>query len=323
MPTLDRDVAALLRELDDTLPATDPNQPPALVRQQFALMIKQLRTTQPEPFAGVVADVHVPGPAGPVHARTYAPAISGAARRASTTSGLTVWIHGGGWVVGDLDSADPSARALATRTGALVVSVDYRLAPEHPFPAALDDCRAVLEHAAAGGFSKGGQPAWTAVGGDSAGGNLAAALALDAPSRGVQLAAALLIYPALDPRRATPSHRDFADGYLLTTQAMRYYWNAYAGSSALTAGDHLLQPAESTDVSSFPPTVLTTAGFDPLRDEGDAFATRLTSAGVPLTHLRAEGLTHGWLDMTDRVTAARTERARTFSAFAQLLADPS
>ncbi|PRY14024.1 alpha/beta hydrolase [Kineococcus rhizosphaerae] len=310
MTTLDPDVAAALRDLDGLLPRTAPDSPPAAVREQYRLVLSHLRTGTPAEFSGSSVDAAVPGPHGPVPVRRYTP------HGWRAGGPVVVWIHGGGWVVGDLDSAEPSAQTLAAATGAHVVSVGYRLAPENRFPAALQDCLAVVRCEA-------GRTSRLGVGGDSTGGNLAAAAALAARSAGAAVDAVLLVYPALDARTGSDSYRTFADGPFLTRAAMEYYWAAYGGGaeSADPADPHL-QPSRAGDLQRFPPTVLTTAGFDPLQDEGTAFAGRLAATGTPVLHLHAPALPHGWLEMTDRSPAALAERTRTWRAFGALLRRP-
>ncbi|MCX4980289.1 alpha/beta hydrolase [Streptomyces sp. NBC_00572] len=201
---------------------------------------------------------------------------------------VVVFAHGGGWVLGDLDTHDRTCRALASRTGATVVSVDYRRAPEHRFPAAEDDVCTALGWAA---DRCPGRP--LVVAGDSSGGNLAAAAALRArDGAGPPLAGQLLVYPALDHRLEGRSARDFAEGYFHTTAHMRWYWRQYVGPDGDPAA---ASPGLAADVTGLPPALLVLADCDPLRDEGLAHARRLSAAGVPTEVRLHTGMFHGFL----------------------------
>jgi acetyl esterase len=240
----------------------------------------------PEPVAGI-DDRVIPGPAGRIPVRVYTPTGAG-------PFPVLVYFHGGGWVIGNLETIDAPLRALTNRAGCVTVSVDYRLAPEAKFPAAIDDCYAatcwVAEHAR----SLGGDPARLAVGGDSAGGNLAAAVALMARDRGgPALAYQALIYPALSCDYTTPSYRDNADGYLLTRNAMAWFWGHYLTSED-DARNPYACPLQVGDLSGLPPALVITAEYDPLRDEGEAYADRLRRAGVQIDLRRHEGMIHGF-----------------------------
>jgi acetyl esterase len=212
---------------------------------------------------------------------------------------VVLYAHGGGWVVGDLDSADFLARSAARRLRARVVSVDYRCAPENAFPAAYNDCAAVLAE-----LGKKHPDARIAAIGDSAGANLVGALA--AASRhqdDMRVDAQLLLYPALDPLMTSDSMSRMAEGYILTKADMAYYWSCYL-SDPKHASDPRATPAALTDLAGMPPTVLVTAGFDPLHDEGMAYARRLVEADVATTYLTFPTLVHGFVDMAGRVPAA-------------------
>lgn len=206
-----------------------------------------------------------------------------------------VYLHGGGWALGDLDTHDVLCRRLAVEAGRVVVAVGYRLAPEHPFPAGLEDALAVLRWAC----GRGGR---VEVGGDSAGGNLAAAACIALRDAGEPVPALqVLIYPGLDQRRVHPSHRAFAEGPLLTAADMDWYQGHYAYPDP---DDALASPLRVTDVRGLPPAVVGTAGFDPLRDEGEAFAARLREAGVPVAHLDEGALVHGYAQMDGAIPEA-------------------
>jgi acetyl esterase len=241
-----------------------------------------------------VSDRKVPGPHGDIPVRVYVPQVSGDGGRALP---LVVYVHGGGWVFMSIETHDTTCRRLALQSGAIVVSVEYRLAPEHPFPIPLDDAFAATEWVVAHASELGGDASRVAVMGDSAGGNLSAAIALLARERGgPKLAAQVLVYPALDPAGDTPSYRENASGYLLDEPGMRWFWSQY-----LQDGDHeknpLAAPLRAEDLAGLPPATIITAEFDPLRDEGEAYAARLREAGVPATATRYDGMIHGFLGM--------------------------
>lgn len=261
----------------------------------------------PEQVAAVTDDA-VDGPAGPVPVRTYVPA--------DDHGGVLVYLHGGGWVVGDLETHDPVCRRVANATGAVVVSVDYRLAPEDPHPAPLNDAWAALL-AVAGRYPD--RP--LGVAGDSAGASLAAGLAVRARDRGgPALAGQLLFYPALDPACGTPSMIENADGYFLTADAMRWFWAQYLGGPAGADAEAApLGRDAPADPSGLAPAVVATAGFDPLRDEGRAWADALEAAGVPVTRVAGPGLIHGFVAFLGVVEAADAAAGEALDAFAALL----
>jgi acetyl esterase len=260
----------------------------ALERRRFAEF-----AAAPEPVAEV-RDTAVPGPAGAIPVRIHRPA-------AEPPIGTFVWLHGGGWVVGSPALCDDQARAIANASACVVVSADYRLAPEHPYPAGLEDCLAVVRWAAAGGA--GPAAGRLIAGGDSAGGNLAAAVTLvarDAGEPAIDLQ--VLVHPALDRDAGTASARAFAVGHGLGADAMRWFWDQYAGPPA----DPLVSPLRAASFEDLPPAVIVTAGCDILRDEGEEYARRLAAAGVPVTLRRYEGMMHGFLAHAGVVDGART-----------------
>ena len=243
-----------------------------------------------EPVAHV-ENRSIPGPAGAVPVRVYR--SKGAAAPAP---GL-VYFHGGGWVVGDLESHDNFCRALANRTHAVVVSVDYRLAPEHRCPAAAEDCYAATRWVAEHGAAIGVDGARIAVAGDSAGGNLAAVVALLARDRGgPSLRHQVLIYPVADHDFETPSYRDNATGYLLTRASMQWFWSHYAPDEAQRSEAHA-SPLRAEKLVGLPPATVITAEYDPLRDEGEAYAARLREAGVATVATRYDGQVHGFVSL--------------------------
>ena len=239
-----------------------------------------------------VEDLQAPGPHGDVPVRLYA---------ASTKPGLPilVYFHGGGWVLGDLETHDGTCRTLAKLIDGIVIAVDYRLAPEHKFPVALDDCYAATRWAAENAASLGGDAQRIAVGGDSAGGNLSACVALKARDEGTpRLVHQLLVYPVTDRRFDTASYRDNAEGYFLSRADMEWFWNHYLTSDA-DADNPYAAPLRATDLRGLPPATVVTAEFDPLRDEGEAYAARLKEAGVPVDLRRYDGVIHGFFSMGD------------------------
>jgi acetyl esterase len=250
----------------------------------------QVTGGRPEPVDQVISR-EVPGPSGAIAVRMYVPE----GRPAELNLPGLVFFHGGGWVRGSLNSHDILCRSLANGGGCIVVSVDYRMAPEHTFPAAIDDAvaatRWVAEHAAEIGIDA----TRLAIGGDSAGGNLAAAVALVLrDAGGPPLVHQLLIYPVTDYNFDTASYADNAEGYMLTREAMRFYWQLYLGDAS-NGDDQRASPLRARDCSQLPPATLMTAEFDPLRDEGRAYADRLQASGTPVTYREYAGMVHGFV----------------------------
>ncbi len=210
---------------------------------------------------------------------------------------ILIWCHGGGMVVGDLETADPTARHLTVETGCVTVSVDYRLAPETKFPGACDDCYAAAVWASDNAASIQGDASRMAVGGDSAGGNLAAVVAQMARDRARPgLVFQLLVYPMTALDFDTPSYADNADGYLLTRDSMKWYWEQYLGASD-DAEHAYAVPSTARSFRDLPPALVITAEFDPLRDEGEAYAEKLEAAAVPTACSRYDGMIHGFFGM--------------------------
>jgi acetyl esterase len=254
-----------------------------------------------------VRELTIPGPAGDLAARLYTPAPGG-------DLPLLVHYHGGGHVVGDLDSCEGACRLFARHAGVAVLSVDYRLAPEHPFPAAVDDAVAGFTWAAGHAAELGVDEARIGVGGDSAGGNLAAAVCLAArDGGGPQPAFQLLIYPAVDLTRRRPSRDLFADGLQLTDTDIEWYREQYLPDEA-DLQNPLASPLLADDLSGLPPAHVATAGFDPLRDEGEDYARALVAAGVPASCRRHEGMVHGFGNYMQIVPAAREAMLETAGA---------
>jgi acetyl esterase len=268
------------------------------------------------PAPGVAAyDRPIPTASGPRRARVYVPESAAA----SIAPGL-VFFHGGGWVLGSIESYDRLCRVLAERAAVKVVSVDYRLAPEHPFPAAPEDAivttRWVLDHASRLGLDA----SRIAVGGDSAGGNLAALASLALRDDERRPAFQLLIYPATDLTRASPSHAMFQEGYFLGNAAMDWYLGHYLRDPA-DARNPLASPLRVDDLSRLPPALVITAGFDPLRDEGKAYAEKMRAAGVDVELASFPGQMHGFLFLAaavrDAVRAVDLAAARLRKALAK------
>jgi len=261
-----------------------------------------------------VQDRVVPGPAGELPVRVYTP-------EGEPPFPIVVFFHGGGWVVGTLDSYDPLCRALAAAVPAVVVSVGYRLAPEDRWPAAVEDAYAATVWASRKAAELGGAQHRLAVAGDSAGGNLAAVVALGARDRGgPPIAFQLLVYPVLDAAADTASWRDHAEDFHLTAAGMRWYWDHYLGPADGSAPD--ASPLRAAFLGGLPPALVIGAEHDILRDEGEAYAARLRDAGVAATASRYPGVVHGffrWRAVTGAADAALQEAA---AALRSALAGP-
>jgi acetyl esterase len=247
-------------------------------------------TAMPSPIElASITDRTIPGPAGEIPVRIYRP---------SADAGLpvTVFFHGGGWVIGDLESHDHCCRTIASKAECVVVAVDYRLAPEAKFPAAVDDAWAATEWVATHADELGVDATRLAVAGDSAGGNLAAVVAnLSRDHEHVEIVQQALIYPVTDGSCDRPSMTENAEGYLLTRTAMDFFHEHYTVSAA-DVNDPRYSPILS-DLEGAPPAVVVTAGFDPLRDQGNAYAVKLSDAGVDVDHVEYEGMFHGFFSM--------------------------
>ena len=268
------------------------------IRTNFAMLV-DLGAGPPEAVAEV-RDFEVPAANGPaVPVRVYRPA--GAAANA-TELPVVVFFHGGGWTIGGIDDYDPIARRIANASGALVVSVGYRLAPENPHPAALDDCWAVTAWVAEHAAEIGGDPSRFALMGDSAGGNIAAVLALSCARRGgPHPAIQVLVYPVTDCDFDTLSYHENGNGYLLDTALMRWFFDCYTRGGS-NPGDPTISPLRDTDLRSgelhgIAPAFVLTAEYDPLRDEGEVYAAALGEAGVEVELTRYEGMIHAFFGL--------------------------
>ena len=250
----------------------------------------KLRPRAPGPEVAKVEDRSIPGPDGDVPVRIYIPEGSG-------PFPILVWYHGGGWVIGDLESADGPSRHLCVGADCVVVSVDYRLAPETKFPGPAEDCYAATQWVVNNAAAINGDPARIAVGGDSAGANLATAISLMARDRnGPAISFQLLVYPVTERNFSTASYHDNATGYSLTQAGMRWFWDQYLADDADAANPYAA-PAQAANLSGLPPALVITAEFDPLRDEGEAYAKLLRNAGVPTQATRYDGMIHGFFAM--------------------------
>lgn len=264
---------------------------PAEARDMYEHQRSALTPEPPEMAA--VEDFSVPGPRGGIPVRLYRPAGSDA----GDSLPVIVFYHGGGWVIGSLNTHDVVCRGLANHSGCAVLSVDYRMAPEHPFPASGEDCYAVLEWLLTAGDARKLDATRIGVAGDSAGGNLSAVMTLMArDGNGPRISWQGLIYPATDFRGGYSSREKFGDGYLLTTAAMDYFEGMYLPDRAART-DWRASPILAEDLSGLPTATVVTAGFDPLCDEGRAYADRLRDAGVPVTYKCFEGQIHGFFTM--------------------------
>jgi acetyl esterase len=252
----------------------------------------------PEPV-GSVEDRTIPGPDGGLPIRIYVPFGNG-------PFPVLVYFHGGGWVIGDIESSDGLCRILTNAAGCIVVSVDYRLAPEHPFPAAADDAYHATLWAATNASSFGADASRIAVGGDSAGGNLAAVVAQMARDRGkTAICFQLLIYPVIDAACNTPSYSENAEGYFLTRDAMQWFWNHYVPNDA-DRNHPYASPLRASNLAGLPAALVITAEFDPLRDEGERYAESMSAAGTPVQLTRFDGMIHGFFAMGALIDQGKT-----------------
>lgn len=291
---LDYKVAVILKLLEATVGRTSfAEVSPAELRAWYDEMPKR-----EEIALQSVEDRSIPGPQGQIPIRIYTPVGTG-------KRPVVVYYHGGGWVVGNIETHDMVTRYLAKASGGIVVSVDYRLAPENPFPAAADDAYAALQWVSENAESLGGDPFRITVAGDSAGGNISAVVSLRARDRngpGIQYQA--LIYPVTNiSSMDTESYKDFAKGFFLTREGMEWFRSHYLPKTEDWA-DPYASPLLARDHSNLPPAIIITAHFDPLRDEGEAYAEKLRKAGVPVEVVRYDGMIHGFISFVGIVDQA-------------------
>ena len=304
---LDPQIVALLRKAEEAGTPPVETLTPEVLRANYVQVCR-------EQF-GPVDEVHSveDRDADGVPVRIYRPVDT------SEPSTALIYFHGGGWVAGSVDTHDGITRAFAKRAGCVVISVDYRLAPEHPYPAASQDawqaCRWVMENAKELGID----PDRIGVGGDSVGGTLAAIMARKGRDTGAPFAVQLLLCPATFPRTDTPSYSYFSEGYGLTRDAMEWYWEQYLGPNAAASATNAdIAPAGSLDLRRLPRAIVVTAEADVLRDEGEAFAQRMFLAGVETEGYRYDGMIHGFLRMAgvvDRSRQALDEISESLAAF--------
>jgi len=286
--------AAIVQMLDEAGLLGTMDMTPQEMREQ---MDSRSGMIPPHPLHSVV-DRTIPGPAGDLPVRVY---------RRSDDTGLPVlvWFHGGGWVIGGLNSHDQMCRLLADDVGCVVISIDYRLAPEAQFPCAVDDCVAAYEWVLAHTDELGGDSTRIAIGGDSAGGNLTAVVALVARDQGITPPKVqVMIYPVTDDDFEAPSMIDNATGYFLETERMRWYFEQYAPRGA-DREDWRCNPMRAEDVSGLPPAIVVTAEYDPLRDQGEAYGHRLIDAGVDADVIRVDGVFHGFFGLHALIEPAK------------------
>ena len=282
---------------------------PAEARQAY-LMLSAI--SGPPADLASIDDLVVPGPAGDIPVRLYRP--SGA-----EVLPIVVYFHGGGFTIGSIETHDLPCQQLAAQSGCVVASVDYRLAPEHPFPAAIDDCWAATRELARRAAELGADAARLAVAGDSAGGNLAAVVThLAHDEGGPDIAFQLLIYPAVDARMSFPSIKENGDVPFLSEDTMRWFWGNYAGGQDIDV-DPKASPLERADLTGLPPAMVITAEYDALRDEGEAYSEALTAAGVATEQRRYDGMPHAFFQMGGLVEPARQAMADAADALRRAL----
>jgi acetyl esterase len=315
IPPLDPVVAQII----PLLPLRDPaTMTPQGCRDDLRALAAA-RAKVPPPQVAHTEDIKVKGVAGSLGARVY--------RNSSGKSPTVVFFHGGGWVAGDLETHDRQARWLAIETGAVVVSVDYRRPPEVRFPGAFEDAFAATRDVIARIAEFGGDAARVGVAGDSAGGNLAATTAIACRDAGIRLSAQLLVYPVTDvfgnfadarENARFPSRTENADGYFLTRATMEWFCGHYLEDRAHGA-DWRVSPLRAENLAGVAPAIVTTAWFDPLRDEGRAYADALTAAGVPTSYYDGLGLIHGYFGLGEASETAKHEAQRARADFKVLL----
>ena len=310
----------VIAQIIPLLPLRDPTTMTPQSARDALRALAASRAAVPPPPVDATEDIKVKGGAGPLDARVY--------RVGTTPAPTVVFFHGGGWVAGDLETHDRQARNLAIETGAVVVSVDYRRPPETRFPGAFEDAFAATRDVFTRVAEFGGDAKRLGVGGDSAGGNLAATTAIACRDAGIRLAAQLLVYPVTDvvgsyadaaENARFPSRSENADGYFLSRAVMEWFSGHYLADPA-HAADWRISPLRAASLEGVAPAIVTTAWFDPLRDEGAAYAKALEAAGVQIKHHKGAGLIHGYFGLGDASEVARAEAQRARADFKGLLA---
>jgi acetyl esterase len=309
----------VIEKIIPLLPLRDPKtMTPQSARDALRALAAARAAVPPPPVASAL-DTEVKGAAGPLAARVY--------RISDQKSPTVVFFHGGGWVAGDLETHDRQARLLAIETGAIVVSVDYRRPPETRFPGAFEDSLAAMRDVVERLAEFGGDSARVGVAGDSAGGNLAAAVAIACRDEGIKLAAQLLVYPVTDvagnfadatENARFPSRAENAEGYFLSRAVMQWFAGHYLGEDG-HGTDWRVSPLRAESLAGLAPAIVCTAWFDPLRDEGKAYADALQAAGVATRYYQGEGLIHGYFGLGEASETARREAQRARADFKALL----
>jgi len=303
------------------LPLRDPQTMTPQSARDALRALAAARAHVPPPQVKTTQDIALQGAAGPLAARVY--------RASDATSPTVVFFHGGGWVAGDLETHDRQARYLAIETGAVVVSVDYRRPPEVRFPGAFEDSFSAVRDVASRLTEFGGDPDRLGVAGDSAGANLAATCAIACRDAGVRLAAQMLVYPVTDAfghfadageNARFPSRSENADGYFLSRAVMEWFCRHYL-ADPIHGADWRVSPLRAKNLAGLAPAVVCTAWFDPLRDEGTAYAKALRAADVPTSHHEGFGLIHGYFGLGEASDTARAEAQRARADFKALLAE--
>jgi acetyl esterase len=307
---VDPQVQAYLDQIAALMPPLS-TMAPEVIRQAIAMQL-EATAEEKEPVAKV-EDRTIPGLAGEIPVRIYTPEGSG-------PFPVLVFFHGGGWVICNLDTHDGSCRNLAKGAGCVVVSVDYRLAPEHKFPAAVEDCYAATKWVAEHAAEINGDPGRIAIGGDSAGGNLTAVVAqLARDQGGPRLVFQLMIYPATQFGAQTTSMKENSEGYFLTKADMDWFEGHYLNSKEDRLNP-LASPMLAKDLSGLPPALIITAEYDPLRDEGEQYGQKLREAGVLVTISRYDGMIHGFFGMTGIIDKAHDAVAEASQALRKAFA---
>jgi acetyl esterase len=309
----------VIAQIIPLLPLRDPTTMTPQSARDALRALAASRAAVPPPPVDSARDIKVKGTQGPLNARVY--------RNGQGKAPTVVFFHGGGWVAGDLETHDRQGRLLAIETGAVVVSVDYRRPPETRFPGAFEDAFAALRDVSERIGEFGGDASRLGLAGDSAGGNLAAASAIACRDAGIDLAAQLLVYPVTDvlgnyadakQNARFPSRAENADGYFLSRAVMEWFCGHYLASQA-DGADWRVSPLRAKDHAGLAPAIVCTAWFDPLRDEGAAYAAALESADVPTRHYAGEGLIHGYFGLGEASEVARAEAQRARADFKTLL----